>query len=62
VEGLPYGAGGEEDVVSASLMHRFSKRVSGSLRYAFFNSKDETSGGNNDFQSQMVYASIEYRF
>jgi hypothetical protein len=60
--GLPYGAQGEEHGVTAALIHRFSQRVRMTLKYGFFRNRDTTSGGNNDYDAHLVYASMQYRF
>jgi len=60
--GLPYGAGLEEHGVTASVVRRLSRRVQVSLKYGFFTSHDETSGGNNDFDSHLLYSTVQYRF
>ncbi|HYT60956.1 MAG TPA: hypothetical protein VEL06_12340 [Haliangiales bacterium] len=60
--GQPYGAQGEEHGVTASLIHRFSKRVRGTLKYGFFRNRDTTSGGFNNYDAHLVYASMQYRF
>ena len=60
--GLPYGAGLEEHGVTASVVRRVSRRVQVSLKYGFFRSRDETSGGNNDFDSHLLYGTMQYRF
>jgi hypothetical protein len=60
--GVPYGAGGEEQAVTATIVRRLSKNVRLTVRYGFFHYTDELYGGNRDFNSQMVYSSIQYRF
>jgi predicted porin len=61
-EGLPYGAGFENNAVTATLTRRLSRRVSVSLKYGFFASNDETSGGHDDYDAHLVYTSLQYRF
>jgi hypothetical protein len=60
--GVPYGAGAEEHGVSATLTRRLTPNLRVSLRYGFFHYKDETSGGNNDYQAHLVASSLQYRF
>jgi hypothetical protein len=60
--GQPYGAQGEEHGVTATLIHRFSKRVRGTLKYGFFRNRDTMSGGFNNYDAHLVYASMQYRF
>ncbi|MEW6303982.1 MAG: porin [Verrucomicrobiota bacterium] len=58
----PYGAGAEEHGVSVGLVRRFSERLRGKLRYGFFRSRDDTSGGINNFDAHMIYSSMTYLF
>ena len=60
--GLPYGAGGQEHAVTATLIRRLSQRIRLTLRYGFFHYTDDTFGGNRDFDSHLVYSSLQYRF
>jgi len=60
--GVPYGAGAEEHGVTASLIHRFTKRLQGTLRYGFFTNHDRTYGSHNDYTAHMVYSSLRYAF
>ena len=60
--GVPYGAGGQEQAVTATLIRRLSQRVRLTLRYGFFHYTDDTYGGNRDFDSHLVYSSLQYRF
>ena len=39
-----------------------SKRVRVTLKYGFFTSHDELSGGNRDYDAHMVYSTVQYRF
>jgi hypothetical protein len=32
------------------------------LRYGFYTSRDETSGGNNNYDAHLIYSSFRYRF
>jgi hypothetical protein len=60
--GMPYGAGIEEHGITAGLSRQMSRRVRWTLRYGFYTSEDETSGGNNDYDAHMVYSTVQYRF
>jgi len=60
--GMPYGAGFENHAVAATLTRRLSNRVSVSLKYGFFASNDETSGGHNDYDAHLLCTSLQYRF
>jgi hypothetical protein len=58
----PYGAGAEEHGVTAALISRIRSNLLWTLKYGYFTSRDETSGGNNNFKAHLVYSSIQYRF
>jgi hypothetical protein len=60
--GVPYGAGGEEYGVTATLTRRISEHLRLSLKYGFSRCTDALYGGNQDFCSQLVYSSLQYRF
>jgi hypothetical protein len=60
--GMPYGAGFENNAISATLTRRLSNRVTVSLKYGFYASTDETSGGHDDYDAQVVSTSLQYRF
>lgn len=60
--GQAFGAGAEDHGVTAGIIHRFSKRVRLTLKYGFFTSHDELSGGNRDYDAHMVYSTVQYRF
>jgi hypothetical protein len=60
--GVPYGAGAQEQAVTATLTRRISKNIRLLLRYGFFHYTDELYGGNRDFDTQLVYSSLQYRF
>ncbi len=58
----PYGADTEEHGIVATLIRRISPRLKVSLRYGFFTSRDDLSGGFNDYDAHLVYASTQYLF
>jgi len=60
--GIPYGADTEEHDITATLTHKFNKSLEGSLKYGFSNYRDGTSGGQDNYESQLVYASMKYGF
>ncbi len=59
---MPYGVSAETQGVVGTLGHRFSDRVRATLKYGYFTNRDQTSGGLNNYNSQMVYASVNYQF
>jgi hypothetical protein len=60
--GLPLGAGGQEHAVTATLVRRLTERMRVTLRYGFFHYTDDLYGGYRDFDSHLVYSSLQYRF
>jgi hypothetical protein len=60
--GVPYGAGGQEHSITATLTRRISERVRVSLKYGYFRYLDTAAGGNADFGASLVYATLRYRF
>jgi hypothetical protein len=60
--GMPYGAGEEEHNVSVTLTHQFNKSLQGSLKYGYSAYRDTTSGGQDNYDAQLVYASMRYGF
>jgi len=60
--GVPYGAGAEEHAVTATIVRRISERLRLTLRYGYFHSTDDPSGGHNDYDAHLVYSSLQYRF
>ena len=62
VAGVPYGAGGEEYGITATLTRRISEHLRVSLKYGFSHYNDLAFGGNQDFTSQLIYTSLQYRF
>ncbi len=60
--GMPFGANTEEHNVSATITHQFNKALEGSLKYDFSKYRDGLSGGQDNYQSHLVYASMKYKF
>jgi hypothetical protein len=60
--GLPYGAGTEEHAVTAEIVRRLTENLRLSLKYDFYHYTDETSGGNNNFDSHLILATMQFRF
>ncbi len=60
--GLPLGAGAEEQTVSATLTRRITDHLRVNIKYAFTHYNDWASGGNNNYDAQMVYSSLQYQF
>ena len=60
--GLPFGSGAEEHGVTATLVRRISERVRVTLRYGYYHSEDQPSGGNNNYDAHVLFSSLQYRF
>jgi predicted porin len=60
--GLPLGAGAEEHSVTATLTRRITRNLRFNLKYAYSHYNDWASGGKNNYDAQMVYSSLQYRF
>jgi hypothetical protein len=60
--GLPYGAGTEEHGVTLTLIRRINERLRWTLKYGFFNNRDQTTAGRGDYTAHLVYSSMQYRF
>ena len=60
--GLPLGSGADEQTLTASLTRRITKNLRVSLKYAYTHYNDWASGGNNNYDAQMVYSTLQYRF
>ena len=60
--GLPLGAGADEQIVTASITRRITPNLRVNLKYAFSHYNEWASGGNNNYDAQMVYSSLQYRF
>ena len=59
---LPYGAGAEENGVTATLTRQLTRALRITLKYGFFANNDETYGGHKDYEAHLVYSSLQYRF
>ncbi len=62
VVGLPYGAGGQENSITATITRQVSKAVQVSLKYGFYQNRDQTSGDQNNYDAQLVYLSTTFGF
>ncbi len=60
--GLPLGSGADESTVTAAITRRITEHLRVNLRYAYTHYNDWASGGNNNYNAQLVYTSLQYRF
>ena len=58
----PFGAGDEQHSITVTITRRITKALQFSLKYGFFRNRDETSGGLDNYDAQLVYANMQYRF
>lgn len=62
VVALPYGMGATENAVSATITRQLSKNTRLSLKYGFFDYRDTTSGGHNNYRAHSLFSSLQVRF
>ena len=59
---MPYGLGATEYTASATLTRQLTKQMRLLLRYGYFNYRDVTSGGHNNYNAHSIYSGLQYRF
>jgi hypothetical protein len=57
-----YGAASQEHGITATLVRRISSNLRWTLRYGFFLNRDDLSGGHENYDSHLLFSSIQYRF
>jgi hypothetical protein len=62
LDGVPYGSGEETYAITASLTRRITKHIRWSLKYGYSHSDNSTYGGHQNYESHLVYTSLQYRF
>jgi hypothetical protein len=62
VVAVPYGLGATEYTASATLTRQLSKQMRLLLRYGYYNYRDVTSGGHNNYNAHSIYSGLQYRF
>ena len=62
VVAMPYGMGATEHAVSATVTRKLSKNMRLLLKYGYFNYRDVTSGGHNNYQAHSLFSSLQIRF
>lgn len=60
--GLSTGAGAREHGVTATLTRRITQNLKASLKYSYYNYEDAASGGFDNFEAHLIFASLQYRF
>jgi hypothetical protein len=59
---VPYGMGATENAVSATITRQLSKNTRLLLKYGFFDYRDTTSGGHNNYRAHSLFSSLQVRF
>jgi hypothetical protein len=62
VVAMPYGMGTTEHAVSATVTRKLSKNMRLLLKYGYYNYRDVTSGGHNNYQAHSLFSSLQFRF
>ena len=62
VVAVPYGLGATEHSASATLTLQLTKQMRLLLRYGYFNYRDVTSGGHNNYEAHSLYSGLQIRF
>ena len=62
VNGLPLGTDAQEHSASATLTRRINKNLRLNLKYAFTRYEDYVAAGAYNFDSHVVFTSLQYRF
>jgi hypothetical protein len=59
---VPYGLGATEYTASATITRQLTKQMRLLLRYGYFNYRDVTSGGHNNYEAHSLYSGLQIRF
>jgi hypothetical protein len=59
---VPYGMGATEHAVSATLTRQVAKNMRLLFRYGYYNYRDETSGGHNNYRAHSLFSTLQIRF
>jgi hypothetical protein len=62
VVAVPYGLGATEHAASATLTRQLTKQMRLLLKYGYFDYRDETSGGHNNYRAHSLYSGLQVRF
>jgi hypothetical protein len=57
---LSYGAGVREYVVTAGVKHRIGDKMFLNAKVGYFDSRNDTTGGNTNFKGPVAYLSLDY--
>lgn len=56
------GTGGHQHAITCGLVRRLTEQIRLNLRYGFYSYTDQTYAGNANFDSHLIYGSLQYRF
>ena len=59
---VPYGLGATEYTASATITRQLTKQMRLLLRYGYFDYRDVTSGGHNNYTAHSLYSGLQVRF
>jgi hypothetical protein len=59
---VPYGMGATEHAVSATLTRQVTKNMRLLFRYGYFNYRDQTSGGHDNYRAHSLFSTLQIRF
>jgi hypothetical protein len=62
VNGLPLGTDAEQNSVTATFTRRITKHLRWNVKYSYTHYDDFASAGAYNFNAQMIYTSLQYRF
>ena len=62
IDGLPLGADVEQHSLTATLTRRITKNLRWNLKYGYTHYDDFASAGRLQFNAQVIYTSLQYRF
>jgi hypothetical protein len=57
-----YGEGATEYTASATLTRQLAKNVRLQLRYGYYNYRDVTSGGHDNYRAHSLFSTLQFRF
>ena len=57
-----YGLGATEYSASATITRQLTKQMRLLLRYGYYDYRDVTSGGHNNYQAHSLFSSLQFRF
>ena len=59
---VPYGMGATESAVTATIMRQLSRNTRLTLKYGYYDYRDSTSGGHNNYRAHSLFSSLQVRF